>query len=320
MRTYLVRRLLLAIPTLIGASVLIFLIMRVLPGDVVLMILGAGGEGNPYGINVPDIQRLRALLHLDRPPHEQYALWLWDVVRGDLGTSLRSQAPIATEVAQRLPVTLELAFLALLVSLLIAIPVGVVSALRQDSAADYVGRLFAIGGLSIPDFWLASLFLLLLVTWFRWIPSVTYTPFFQDPATNLQQFLFPALALGVSTSASLARMLRSQLLEVVRQDYIRTAYAKGLRERTVVLRHAIKNAILPVVTLLGLRVGRLLGGTVILESIFNLPGVGRLLIDSISWRDFPVVQALVLMFTASFVAVNLLVDLSYAWLDPRVRY
>ncbi len=320
MRTFLVRRLLLAIPTLIGASLLIFLIMRVLPGDVVLMILGAGGEGNPYGINVPDVERLRALLHLDRPPYEQYALWLWDVVRGDLGTSLRSQAPIATEVAQRLPVTLELAFLALLVSLLIAIPVGVVSALRQDSAADYVGRLFAIGGLSIPDFWLASLFLLLLVTWFRWIPSVTYTPFFQDPVTNLQQFLFPALALGVSTSASVARMLRSQLLEVVRQDYIRTAYAKGLRERTVVLRHAIKNAILPVVTMLGLRVGRLLGGTVILESIFNLPGVGRLLLDSISWRDFPVVQALVLIFTASFVAVNLLVDMSYAWLDPRVRY
>jgi len=319
-RTFLVRRLLLAIPTLIGASLLIFLIMRVLPGDVVLMILGAGGEGNPYGINVPDVERLRALLHLDRPPYEQYALWLWDVVRGDLGTSLRSQAPIATEVAQRLPVTLELAFLALLVSLLIAIPVGVVSALRQDSAADYVGRLFAIGGLSIPDFWLASLFLLLLVTWFRWIPSVTYTPFFQDPVTNLQQFLFPALALGVSTSASVARMLRSQLLEVVRQDYIRTAYAKGLRERTVVLRHAIKNAILPVVTMLGLRVGRLLGGTVILESIFNLPGVGRLLLDSISWRDFPVVQALVLIFTASFVAVNLLVDMSYAWLDPRVRY
>lgn len=319
MRNYILQRLLLAIPTLVGASLLIFFVMRVLPGDITLIILGQDAN-SAGGSRITDLEALRRSLDLDRPLHEQYLRWVGDVLSGTFGTSLFSREVISNELARRLPISIELAVLGFLFSLLIAVPIGTISALRPNSKADSVGRFFATLGLAIPEFFLATLMILGLLTVFRWLPPLRYSEFMDNPVSNLQQFFFPALALGIAQSASVMRLLRSQLLEVIRQDYIRTARAKGLRERQVVLVHALRNSLIPVVTLLGNRIGRFLGGTLVLEIIFNIPGMGRWLIESIQFRDYPVVQSVVLVFTAAFIVVNILVDVSYAWLDPRIRY
>ncbi len=318
MREYILRRALATVPVLLGVSIIIFLLMRVLPGDVATGLLISGEGGGVGGSEA--VQRLREELGLHRPLHEQYVSWLAQALRGDLGFSYWFNRPVAAEIAQALPVTVELALLGFLLSLLIALPIGVLSAIRQDSWQDYAGRLFAIGGLSVPEFWVGTLMVLLPLWWFGWIPPVRFTPFFDDPWENLQQVGLPALALGLHDASSVMRLLRSQMLEVLRQDYIRTAWAKGLRERTVIVRHTLKNALIPVVTFLGIRAGRLLGGTVVLEQVFTLPGMGRLVVQAVVLKDYQVVQGVVLLFALAFVLVNLLVDLLYAWFDPRIRY
>ncbi|MSQ27365.1 MAG: ABC transporter permease [Dehalococcoidia bacterium] len=319
MRGYILRRLLFAIPTLVGASLVIFLIMRVLPGDITYIILGQDGNSSG-GSRATDIEALRRTLNLDRSLPEQYLLWVKDILSGSFGVSLFSHEAIGNELARRLPISIELALLGFLISLLIAVPIGVISALKPNSVADVAGRFFATLGLAIPEFFLATLMLFFLLQTFRWLPPLRYAQFLDNPANNLQQLFFPALALGIAQSASVMRLLRSQLLEVIRQDYIRTARAKGLRERQVVLVHALRNGLIPVLTLLGNRIGRFLGGALVLEIIFNVPGMGRWLTESIQFRDYPVVQAVVLIFAAVYVVVNIVVDISYTWLDPRIRY
>jgi peptide/nickel transport system permease protein len=317
MREYLVRRLLIAVPVLLAVSIIIFLIMHVAPGDAARMMLsGSTGESAP---DEATVAKLRAQLGLDRPYLVQYVDFMVGLVRFDPGTSLWSGLPITEELAQRAPITLELAVLAALISWLIAIPTGVLSAVRQDTWVDYVFRVVSVAGLAVPVFWLGTLVVLALSTWFRWTPPLGYVGL-TDPGRNVQQFIWPALVLGYSGAAVLSRMTRSAMLEVLREDYVQTARSKGLRERLVVGRHALKNALLPVITLSGIQLGHLLGGAVISESIFALPGVGRFLVDGIFHRDYPVVQTIVVLLAVVFVLLNLLVDVLYAWLDPRIRY
>jgi peptide/nickel transport system permease protein len=310
---YFVRRLLVAIPSLVIASFIVFALPRLIPGDVVHLML----EEQAYG---RDLDRLRAELGLDRPIAAQYVAWLGKVVRGDLGESLWTKRPVLGELARRLPVSLELGLLAVGFSVLIALPVGIVAAVRQDTTADYVARSAAILGLSVPSYWVATLVIVLPAIWWGWTPSAGFVDFRASPWGHLAQFVLPALILGVASAAALMRMTRAMLLEVLRQDYVRTAWSKGLRERAVVLKHGLKNAILPVVTILGLQVAQIFGGTVIFETIFGLPGMGLLLFDAINQRDYPVIQGVNLLIVAIVVAVNLLVDLVYAAIDPRVRY
>jgi peptide/nickel transport system permease protein len=313
MHVYLARRLLLIIPTLFGVSVIVFMLVRLLPGDAVTMLL----QDYAYAANADE---MRARLGLDRPVYVQYAEWLGGVLHGDLGTSLRSKTPVADEIANRLPVTAELGLMAMFFGLLVAIPVGVISAVRQDSWSDYVGRSTAIGFLAIPSFWLGTLVVTLPSVWWGWTPPLRYTRLTDDPVKNLSMVVIPAILLGLALSGALMRLTRAQMLEVLRQDFVRTATAKGLSERAVVIRHTLKNAFIPILTLLGLQVSILVGGTVVLESLFVLPGMGRYLLEAVQYRDYPVIQALNLIFAVAIVLANLLVDLLYGWLDPRVRY
>jgi peptide/nickel transport system permease protein len=317
MQAYIVRRLLLFIPTIWVVTLVIFIILRLLPGDVALVILASEGD---VGVDPEQYAELRHELGLDRPLYDQYINWLWGLFRLDWGTSLFSGQPVSKEVAAGLPVTVELAILSGFAAILIAIPIGVISAVRQDSIWDYALRTFAISGMAMPVFWTGTLIILLLVIFFRWLPPLQFTSFFEDPVTNLQQMVLPTITLAHFQAALLSRMTRSAMLEVLRQDYIRTAWSKGLFPRTVLLRHALRNALLPVVTLVGLQFGRQLGGTVIVESIFVLPGVGFRLVDAVLNRDWVLVQTLITLFAFSFMLINLLVDLIYAWLDPRIRY
>ena len=312
MHQYVLRRLLLTIPVLVGVTLLTAGLIRLVPGDAVLVKLEESGH-------VADLEAARQALGLDRSFPEQYFTWLWGVLRGDFGTSFITDQPVLPQLLRALPVTVELAVLSLVVAFCIGVPIGAISAVRADAWPDYVGRLLSIAGLSMPSFWIGTLVLLYFAIWFRWIPPISYVPFFEDPWRNLQQFMVPAVALGAHFSAVAMRMTRSALLEVVRQDYIRTAYAKGLRERSVLLRHALKNAMVPVVTILGVQFGYLLGGTVLIETIFSMPGLGRLTLDAITQRDYPQLQADVLVVAVMVVAVTLAVDLSYGWLDPRIR-
>ena len=314
MRDYIIRRVLLMFPTLIGVTLAVFMLMHLAPGDVVMAKLVEDYVPQEY------IDRMRAELGLDKPLHEQYLFWVSNVVRGELGTSLWSGTPVRDELAKRIPVSAELAALAMLVSVSIALPVGVLSAIRQDTGADYVGRFLSIGALSAPNFWLGTLILVLPAIWFGWAPPVRFVPLFQDPWTNLQQMLPAAVAMGAHSSAVVMRMSRSTLLEVLRQDYIRTAWAKGLSERVVIIRHALKNALIPVVTIWGSQLSHLLGGAVVMETIFSLPGVGLAVFQAIEHRDFVQLQGTVLFIAGVFVVMNLLVDLAYSWLDPRIRY
>jgi len=317
MATYIVRRILLMIPTLLGAVTLIFLLMRLLPGDVALYILGSGESSE---VNKQALEQIRQDLGLDQPLIVQYGRWLWGVVRLDFGNSYWTRRPVIEELKRRYPITANLAVMSLLLGTLIAIPVGVLSAVRQDTLADYAARMFVISGLSLPNFWLAILVILGLVHYFHWLPPLDYSPFWAAPWQNFQQLLFPALVTGYRLSAIGARMTRSSILEVLRDDYVRTARAKGLREFVVVLKHALRNALLPVITIIGLELLTLFGGLVVIETVFTIPGIGRYLVDAITHRDYPSIQAVVFMISVFVVTVNLLVDLVYGFLDPRIRY
>jgi peptide/nickel transport system permease protein len=315
MYKYVLRRLLLAIPVLLLSSLIVFALMRVMPGDALIALMGESGN-----IGDRELAHVRHQLRLDLPYHEQYALWLWQMVTLSPGDSIFTGEPIVVSLAKAIPVTLELATLALILGIVIAVPIGVLSATRQDTTSDYVGRVVAVSGLSLPDFWLATLVITFAAIWFHWIPPIGYTSFWDSPLRNLQQFLLPAAVLGFRLSAATMRMTRSTVLEVLREDYVRTAWAKGLGGRMVVYKHALKNALIPVVTIVGGQLGVLLAGTVVVESIFALPGMGRLTVEAILYRDYPVVQTNVMLVAGTLVTLNLLVDLSYAWLDPRIRY
>jgi len=315
MRTYIARRVVQGLLVLWLVSFAVFSLVRILPGDAVLMQLDAAAAPTPE-----QLARARQELGLDRPFLEQYRTWMRGVAHGDLGRSLITRRPVTQELAKRVSLTSHLAVMSMMVALLIALPIGVLAAVRQDTGADYVGRLGAILGLSLPDFWLATVAITFLAIWFHWIPPIGFAPIWQDPARNLSQLLIPAVIIGARLAAVSMRMTRSSLLEVLRQDYVVTARAKGARERTVIVRHALKNAFIPVVTIIGQQFSVLLGGTVIVEFIFLQPGVGSLLLDAVLLRDYTIIQGAVLFFAVVIVAMNLLVDLSYSWLDPRIRY
>jgi peptide/nickel transport system permease protein len=317
MRTYILKRLLLIIPTLLGVASLVFVIMRVIPGDVALLILG-GDQGG--AIDQKQLDAVRKQLGLDRSLLVQFGSWLWGVLRFDFGTSLWTGQPVTHELLIRLPLSLELALLATMVSVIIAIPLGMLAAIRQDTWIDYAVRVLSIGGLAIPSFWIGILCILALVIFFGWGPPLEFTPPWVDPWANLSMMIWPVVTVGYRYSAVTTRMTRSTVLEVLREDYIRTAWAKGLRERAVVIRHALKNAMLPVITLIGTEFAFLIGGLVVTETVFTLNGIGRFVVDAVAHRDYPVVQALVFLIAFAFVIVNLLVDLTYAWFDPRIRY
>jgi peptide/nickel transport system permease protein len=276
-----------------------------------------GESGN---VGEKELAKLRKDLGLDRPYHEQYAIWLWQMVSLNPGHSIFTNEPIAVSLRKAIPVTLELAALAMIIGLVIAVPVGVLSATRQDSTSDYVGRVVAVSGLSLPDFWLATLVITFAAIWLQWIPPIGYVSLWDSPWKNLQQFLLPAAVLGFRLSAATMRMTRSTVLEVLREDYVRTAWAKGLGGKIVVYKHALKNALIPVVTIVGGQLGVLLAGTVVVETIFALPGMGRLTVEAILFRDYPVVQTNVMLVAATLVTLNLAVDMTYAYLDPRIRY
>jgi len=314
MKQYVFRRIALAIPTLILVSVIVFAMMRLMPGDVVTRMV----EGHAYA---PTMDALRKDLGLDRPVHVQYLEWIGNIVRhGDFGRSYWTRQPIWDEFARRFPVTLELAALTIVVSVVIGIGVGIVSAVRQDSVADYTGRILSILALSVPYFGLAVVVVVLPSIYFKWTPVWTYVPLTVDPAANLKIMLVPALVFGITRAGPIMRIMRSALLDVLRQDYIRTAWSKGLGERTIVLRHALKNAMIPVISLIGLQMPLYIGGSVIIEAIFRLPGVGLFFFEALSKLDYPVVQSVNLIIAAIVVGLNLVIDLSYAFLDPRIRY
>jgi peptide/nickel transport system permease protein len=317
MRTYILRRILLMIPTLLGAVTLIFLIMRLLPGDVALYILGSDESSE---MNREALQRIRSELGLDQPLIVQYGEWVWKALRFDFGNSYWTRQPVIEELGRRYPMTASLAFFSLFLGTLIAIPIGVLSAVRQDTMVDYAARIFSIAGLSIPSFWLAILIILGLVHYFKWLPPLDYAPFWVDPWLNFKQLAFPALVTGYRLSAIGARMTRSSILEVLREDYVRTARAKGVKEHLVVLRHALKNALLPVITIIGIELLVLFGGLVVIETVFTIPGIGRFLVDAITHRDYPSIQALVFVLSVFVLVINLLVDIVYGLLDPRIRY
>lgn len=312
---YTVRRCLLSLLVLWLVSTMVFSLVRLLPGDVVLARLSEDAN-----ISREALERARHELGLDRPFLVQYGTWMWGVVRGDLGESLATGRAVTEELGKRIPLTGHLAVMSLVVSLIIAIPIGVISAIRQDSVSDYAGRIFAVLGLALPDFWLAVVIITFMGIWFNWFPPRGFEPIWADPVRNLQQLLIPAVIIGARLAAVTMRMTRSALLEVLREDYIRTAWSKGLRERTVVMRHALKNAFIPVITVIGQLFSLLLGGTVIVEVVFLLPGVGSMILDAVNLRDYTMIQGVVLFFAFIMVMMNLLVDLTYAWFDPRIRY
>ncbi|MGH7389669.1 MAG: ABC transporter permease [Candidatus Rokuibacteriota bacterium] len=318
MRTYILKRLLLIVPTLLGVAAIVFLIMRVIPGDVALLILGGDDGGGQ--IDPQTLAAVRQQLGLDQPLIVQFGTWLWGVLQFDFGKSLWTGAPVLDELLIRLPLSLQLALMATFVSVIIAIPLGMLAAVRQDTWVDYVVRVISIGGLAIPGFWVGILCILFLVIVFGWGPPLEYHPPWVDPWANFSMMVWPVVTVGYRYSAVTTRMTRSTVLEVLREDYIRTAWAKGLRQRVIVIRHALKNAMLPVITLIGTEFAFLIGGLVVTETVFTLNGIGRFVVDAVAHRDYPVVQALVFLIAFSFVIVNLLVDLTYAWFDPRIRY
>jgi peptide/nickel transport system permease protein len=315
MGKFLLRRLLLLIPTLIGMSLLIFLMVRLMPGDVVDALVGMDPQ-----VTDEEKEAMRANFGLDKPIPIQYVNWLRDIAQGNLGTSYRTYEPITGQLLRSIPITLEIAVLAIVFSVVIAIPLGVLSAVRQNSVGDFLANLTGLAGLSVPSFWLATLFLLITSLWFHWVPPVIYISPLDDLWGNLKQMFLPALALSVHLMAIEMRMARTAMLEVLREDYVRTAWAKGLNERTVLYRHALKNALIPVVTVVGMQFGSLMGGSVIIEQIFGFPGVGWSLLQGVYNRDYPVVQVTSLFLAVVFVVMNLVVDVTYAFLDPRIKY
>jgi len=328
MRAYIIRRLLLMIPTLFIASLIIFFMIRLIPGDIIdVMVAELEME---EGGGIVDRAALERELGLDVPILTQYGRWIGvvpgadgsfsGIFQGDLGKSLWRGTPVVEEIALRWPVTLELGLMAIIVAQLIALPIGIFSALRQDTWGDYIARSFAIFCIAVPGFWLATMVIVFPSIWWGYSPPFMLIPFTEDPIGNLKMFIVPAIVLGMVTSGATMRMTRTMMLEVLRQDYIRTAWAKGLRERVVILRHALKNALIPVVTIIGPQLALMIGGTVIIERIFSLPGLGRLALDATLDRDYPIVIAVMLILGVVIVVINLMVDLTYSYLDPRVRY
>ena len=332
MRAYIIRRLLLMIPTLLILTIIVFLAVRFIPGDIIdAMAL----EMEMWGVDI-DRAAIERMLGLDVPVHVQYGRWMgvlptpdWitgeshfrGLLQGTLGESLRTtHLTIEEEIFGRLPVTVELGVLAIVIGLVIALPVGIFSAIRQDTAADYVGRTAAVIGMATPNFWLALMVIIFPAIWWGWSPPLRWVPFTEDPLGNLGILIIPSVILGTAMSAGTMRMTRTMMLEVLRQDYIRTAWSKGLKERVVIMRHAIKNALMPIVTLIGMSLPILVGGSVIMENIFNLPGLGRLMLTALTDRDYPVVSGVNLFFGALVLANNLFIDMIYPYIDPRVRY
>ena len=316
MKAYIIRRLLLVLPTLFILSILVFLSVRFIPGDVIDVMVG---RMEWYG--EVDREALERRLGLDVPVYVQYGRWIGGILlHGSLGESLLGRWAVEEEILGRLPVTIELGVMAIIIGLLIALPVGIYSAIRQDTAADYLGRSIAIIGLATPNFWLGIMVMIFPAIWWGWAPPMELVSFTEDPLGNLGVFIIPSLILGTASAAATMRMMRTMMLEVLRQDYIRTAWSKGLRERVVIIRHTLKNALIPVVTLIGLQLPILVGGAVIMENIFNLPGIGRLLLKALDERDYPMVSGINLFFATGVVLLNLLIDLIYPYLDPRVRY
>ena len=335
MRVYLIRRLLLTIPTLFIASIIVFLSVRFIPGDVVDVMM----MRSQSGMSEQTRAAIRRDLGLDTPIHIQYGRWLGvfpqigapsdevvgnarfnGVLQGNVGTSLWTGVPVLEALQRRLPVTVELSLMGLVLGLLIAMPIGMYSALRQDTLGDYIARSIAMAFIAVPYFWIGILVVVFGSLWFRYMPPLRLVPFVEDPLGNLGQFIVPAIVLGMVLSGWTMRLTRTMMLEVLRQDYVRTAWAKGLRERAVVVRHALKNSLIPVVSLIGLQLPLLFGGTVVIEQIFLLPGVGRYTVEATISRDYPVISGVLLLFGATVVLANLLIDLSYGFLDPRIRY
>ncbi len=315
MLRYVAQRLVALIPVLIGISLVTFFLIRLVPGDVVDLMLA-----NETSLDSERAQEIRRVFGLDQPVHIQYLDWAGGVVRGELGTSLRTGEPVREEIFSKLPVTIELTIFSVGIALLIAIPAGIIAAVRAGSKTEAVAQGASLLGLSIPNFWLGTMLILITSRFFGWFPAANYTSFADDPWRNIQIFILPSIALGAALAAITMRMTRSALLEILRREYIMTARAKGLSNQTVVMRHAMKNALIPVVTVVGIQVGRLLGGAIIIEQLFNLPGIGRLAIDAIAQRDYPMIQGVVLVTTTAFVLINLLVDVLYSYIDPRIRY
>jgi peptide/nickel transport system permease protein len=316
MARYIIKRLLLMIPTLLGVAVIIFFLMRVVPGDVVE--LRFAGESSFASKENLDKERVR--LGLDKPMWQQFVTWMWGIVRLDFGRSMWTGAAITEEIQLRFALSLQLAIMATMIAVVLAIPLGVVAALKQDTWVDYAVRIFSIAGLATPSFWLGIVFILGLLIIFKWLPPMVYTPFWVNPWQNMLQLIWPALAVGYRYSAVATRMTRSAMLEVLREDYIRTARAKGLWQRLILSRHALKNAMLPVLTVVALEFAFLMGGLVVTEQVFNLNGLGLLFVESVAHRDYTLTQALVLLVAFVFIFVNFLVDLAYAWIDPRIRF
>lgn len=304
----------LAIPTIIGITMVVFGMMRFIPGDVVDVIFG------DYGTNPELKEKILNDLGLDEPWPVQYVRYIGQLGRGDLGHSIISGRSVNQELKARIPVTLQMGLMAMVFSLIVALPIGVLSAIRQDTIFDYLGRTFAIGLIAIPNFFFAIMLLIILAREFNWVPPPRYVGITKDPVENLQIMILPSLVLGAALSGSVMRFTRTQMLEVMRQDYIRTAQAKGLRERTIIIRHAIRNSFIPVITVVGIQIPVILGGTLIIESIFNIPGVGRYLVASIAQKDYPVVQSVNLILAVFIVVLNIVVDVTYGVLDPRIRY
>ncbi len=317
MRTYIMRRVLLIIPTLFLVTIIVFLSVRFVPGDVIdIMVSEMGVTEDREGAAL----RLRQQMGLDKPIYVQYGRWVGAAFRGDLGESLWSGRSITEEMGAKLPISLELGLMAMITALIISLPIGIYSAIRQDTGGDYAGRSIAILCISLPGFWLGTMVIVFPSVWWNWTPSMEYIPFLSDPGTNLVQFIIPAVIMGMVMSGNTMRMTRTMMLEVLRQDYIRTAWSKGLAERVVVTRHALKNALIPVVTIVGLQVPILIGGTAIMEQIFVLPGVGRYLVEALGRRDYPILSGINLIMASFVLVVNLVVDVIYAYLDPRIQY
>lgn len=319
MRTYIIRRLLMMIPTLFLITIIVFLSVRFVPTDVIDLMIAEMSTQTPMGEKVDRIH-LEKALGFDKPIHVQYGEWLSNVVRGDLGKSLWTNRSITEEMSLKWPVSLELGIMAILIGLAISLPIGIYSAIRQDTLGDYVGRTVAILGISVPNFWIATLVIVIPSILWNWMPEMKYIPFLKNPAGNLLQFVIPGFIMGTAFSGGIMRMMRTMMLEVLRQDYIRTAWSKGLLERAVILQHALKNALIPVVTLVGMQLPILIGGAVITESIFALPGIGRYMLDAIYGRDYPIISGVNLVVSSSVLVINLVIDITYAFLDPRIRY
>ena len=318
-KVYLLRRLVQGLATLFVVSIMIFGILRVTPGDVTDLIV-SGEVASGFGITDKDKQELRASFGLDRPIYQQYGEWVLDMATLHWGNSLFTERSVWDDFLRKLPVTLQLSCMGLFIAVVLGLPLGIVAALRQDTWVDYVARIFALGGVSLPHFWLATLFLLATVRYFTWSPPLGYVSVFDDPWRNFTQFIWPALILGYSGAGLLSRMMRSAVLEVIRREYVRTAMAKGLQPSVIVQRHIIKNALLPVITVVGIAFATLVSGSVVLEQVFVLPGVGLFLLEAVKFRDYTVVQPIIVFFAAWVIIVNLTVDFLYTWLNPQVRH